>query len=158
MPLTTITEVEGFAFCVDPRCPGYEQQPATVRVTSVEWTYIELGGDLGGVERGTAYESFPLADGESPPDCPHCGKRMEASTQKRPDYARVSGQDPLRLLNLEQGSQVRDMQMANLQKDAELAEMRAMLQEMRADMLAMRSEGGPPADKSSPPARGRPKA
>lgn len=135
---TAITEViEGYAFCPDPRCPGYEQVAAAVRVTRTAWSYIELGGDLPGDERSMTYESFPLEEGEQPPDCPRCGTQMEATTQKRPEYARVSGQDPLRLLALDQDTIRRSMQADQSGQAVELANLRTQLAEMRAEMMGM---------------------
>ena len=149
MPTATIEIVEGFAFCPDPRCPGYEQVATAVRVTRTAWSYIELGGDLPGDERSMEYESFPLEAGEEPPDCPRCGQRMEATTQKRPEYARVSGQDPLRLLSLDQDTIRRTMQADQSGQAVELANLRTELANMRADMMAMvlaeRGGAAPPA-------------
>jgi len=149
MPTVTVETVQGFAFCPDPRCPGYEQVAAAVRVTHAEWSYIELGGDLPGAERGMYYESFPIEEGEEPPDCPRCGTRMEATTQKRPDYARISGQDPLRLLSLDQDTIRRAMQADQSDQAVELANLRTQLAEMRAEMMAMvleaRTGAMPPA-------------
>jgi hypothetical protein len=137
MPTVVEELVEGFAFCPDPLCPSYEQEGAAVRVRTFSWSYLELGGDLPGIERQTIEESFPLEDGETPPNCPHCGKRMEATVQERPVYARISGQDPLRLLSLEQGGQVRGLQAQNAEQALELEKMRTMLAEMRAEMMEM---------------------
>jgi hypothetical protein len=168
MPTTVVEVVEGFAFCPDPRCPGYEQVATAVRVNRTSWSYIELGGDLPGTERSMEYESFPLEDGEQPPNCPRCGARMEATTQQRPEYARISGQDPLRLLSLDQNTISRAMQGTQSDQAVELANMRAEMAEMRAEMMRMMLEarGGamppteaeiidPPAGAAGPPgARG----
>ena len=159
MPTTTVTVVEGLAFCPDPRCPGYEQVPAAVRVTHAEWSYIELGGDLPGIERAMDYETFALQDGEDIPSCQHCGTRMEATTQVRPEYARVSGQDPLRLLSLDQDTIRRAMQGTQNDQAVELANLRTQLAEMRAEMMQMvldaRSAAAPPPTlEPEPPKRG----
>jgi hypothetical protein len=175
MPTVSEEVVSGFAFCADPRCPGYEQVEAAVRVTTTEWLYVELGGDLPGFERSMSYETFALSEDEPWPTCRHCGERMEVATQQRPEYARISGQDPLRLLSLDQDTIRRAMQADQSQQAVELANMRAELAELKAEMMgmvlaargsALPSDPGSPAgvaapagDDSAPPvpARGRPK-
>jgi hypothetical protein len=164
MPTVTEEVVNGLAFCPDPRCPGYEQVEFAVKVTEVRWTYFDLGGDLPGYERGARYEAFDLAEGEEPPSCPHCGKRMEATTQERPDYAPVSGQDPLRLLDLDQATIRRGMQATQSDQALELERMRTAMAEMRAEMMAMMlaaREGAMPTvptNVAEPPAHPQPPA
>lgn len=126
MPTQTEVVIEGFASCKDGRCPGYKQESARVVLRQVEYTYFDLGGDIPGVERSTV----DVAGFEDPDDspCPVCGKPRIASEQMRPEYPPMSGQDPDFILHQGQtDSQVRDMQMENLRRDKELAELREQL-------------------------------
>lgn len=149
MPTVVSSVVTGLAFCPDPRCPGYEQVDAAVRVDDVRWTYVENGGDLPGIEKSNLHETFALEEGEEWPHCPHCGKRMEATTQERPVYAMVSGQDPLRLLNLDVAAQTRKFAEGQTESRVEIAELKVELANMRAEMMSMllaaRGDAAPPA-------------
>jgi len=146
MPVVTETTVDGFVSCMDPRCPGHKQRPVQVRQRKQEFSYRELGGDLPGNER----ESIDTVQEDE--RCPDCGKAQVYSDQERPEYAQISGQDQLALLNLNQSGQIRDQQMAQLKADKELAEMRAkqtetdkLLAEM-AEELRRRRGGRPPKE------------
>lgn len=141
MPVVTETVVAGYGHCIDPRCAGYKQQPADVVVTVQAFSYRELGGDLPGNERET-HDVFRFADPDAEAACVHCGQPRIPSDQVRPEYAPLSGQDPLALLNLNQQGRINDMQMQNLERDKELAEMRATMAEMRAEL--QRRRGGRP--------------
>jgi len=160
MATVTETTVDGFIACVDPRCPGHKQKPVPVTRQLVAFTYGDNGGDgsipLGAVER----EAVQVVQTEEP--CEHCGKPTILSDAERPEYAQVSGQDQLALLNINQSGQIRDVQMQILQRDKELAEMRAreaerdrreaerdrMFEEMRAE-LQRRRGGRPPKESDS---------
>lgn len=138
MPTVTELVVEGFANCIDGRCPGYLQERVGVVRRTQEFSFVELGGDLPGVER-SMIDVAGFADERDVP-CPHCGQARIASLEQRPEYPQTSGQDPLRLLNLTHDKQVRDMQISGLERDREMAEMRAAMAELRAE-LASRPRG-----------------
>jgi hypothetical protein len=57
--------------------------------------------------------------------CPVCDGPQVYSDAPRPEYASISGQDQLALLNLNQSGQIRDVQVAGLEAAKELAELRA---------------------------------
>jgi len=148
MPTVTQRVVDGFIACVDPRCPGYKQKPTQVTLEYVAFTYGDNGGDgtipLAAIER----EAVRTVQTDEP--CEICGKPTIRSVQERPEYAQVSGQDQLALLNLNQSGQIRDQQMAQLKADKDLAEMKALLFQQRAEMdqlqveLQRRKGGRPP--------------
>jgi hypothetical protein len=123
--MATVSEIqtEGFISCTDPRCPGYEQRPVQVTRRTVAFTYQDNGGD-GSIPQ-TAIERETVAIVQTDEPCEYCGKPTIRAEFERPEYAPVSGQDQLALLNLNQSGQIRDVQMKNLERDKELAEMRA---------------------------------
>lgn len=132
MPMVADAPVEAYAFCPDPRCPGYTETrvPGLRRVMS--WSFIEGGGDLPGEEKSVI--QILWGEGIEPPDCEHCGRRMDLSENPRPEYARLSGQDPLRLLNLDQQQQIRDAQMDALRHQNEVSDLRATVAEQGAQI------------------------
>lgn len=146
MPVVTETVVPGYVSCRDPRCAGYKERETEVARRKQEFSYRENGGDLPGIER----EAVDVVQRDEP--CPVCDGPQVYSDGPRPEYAQISGQDQLALLNLNQSGQIRDQQMAQLKADKELAEMRAkqaetdaLLREM-AEELKRRRGGRPPKD------------
>lgn len=156
MPVVTETPVTGWVSCRDPRCHGYKQREVTVTRRKQEFAYRDLGGDLPGNER----EAVDIVHHDDP--CPVCNGPQVYSDQERPEYAPISGQDQLALLNLNQSGQIRDVQLENLQASKELAELKAreadrdrrdaerdrMVAEM-AEELRRRRGGRPPKDDSA---------
>jgi hypothetical protein len=138
MPTVTQETLLGYASCPDPLCPGYEQQRAQVVRETQEFTYRELGGDSPGVERSSV-DVRRFAD-DTDNECRYCHRQRVASDQERPQYAPISGQDPLALLHLNQQRQIHDVQAQGLERDRELAELRASLAELKAE-LASRPRG-----------------
>ena len=135
------TVVPGFLSCVDPTCPGYEQQPVDVIRERIELSYAELGGD--GSLPSTAIERESVYIRQTDKPCEHCGKPVILSDQERPEYPRISGQDPLALLDTNfQQRKIHDVEVASLTRDKEMAEMRAAMAEMQNEL--MRRRGGRP--------------
>jgi hypothetical protein len=130
MPTVVENTVRGFASCADPLCPGYEQEQVDVVRREQQFSYLELGGDLPGIERSVI--SAPAFVDAADATCGHCGRDRFASLESRPEYPRSSGQDPLRLLNMTNDQQVRDMTISSAEQRAELAELRAEVAEMKA--------------------------
>ena len=151
MPTVLETTIAGYASCMDALCPGYRQEPVGVVRREQQFSYIELGGDLPGIER-SSIDAAGFADDTDIP-CPHCGKPRIAALDERPDYPRTSGQDPLRLLNMTHDQQVRDMQISGLQRDKQVAEMTAELARLRADLAEQRHPA--PQERPSAPKRDR---
>lgn len=89
MATLTTTSVEGFAHCRDPRCAGTEQEPVAAVCHTSEWTYVENGGNMPGVERSTDHLAF--ADEATDAPCPVCSSPRELSVQARPHYTPLSG-------------------------------------------------------------------
>ena len=139
MAPTTITQVAGYVSCRDPRCAGYKERETTVDLQKQEFPYRELGGDLPGNER----EAIDVVQSDEP--CATCDGPQVWYQEPRPEYAPISGQDQLALLNLNQSGQIRDTQIAQLESAKDLAEMRAEMAEMRAE-LQRRRGGRPPKD------------
>ena len=146
MPIVTETPVSGWVSCRDPRCQGYKERETEVTIRKQEFPYRELGGDLPGNER----EAVDVVQSDEP--CAVCDGPQVWFEEARIEYAQISGQDPLALLNLNQSGQIRDVQMENLTAAKDLAEMRAkqaeqdkLLAEMSAE-LQRRRGGRPPKD------------
>jgi hypothetical protein len=147
MPTVTEIQVDGYVSCIDPRCPGYEQRPVRVVERTVSFTYQDNGGD--GAIPQTAIERATVDIVQTDATCEHCGKPVIFAAVERPEYAPVSGQDPLEILSINQQTQIRDVQTKNLQTAVEAAELRAqlaeqgkLLAEMQAEM--QRRRGGRP--------------
>jgi hypothetical protein len=147
MPTVTETKVDGWVSCIDPRCAGYEQRPVEVIRRVAAFTYRELGGD--GAVPQTAIERETVGVVQTDETCGHCGKPVVFSDAPRPEYAPVSGQDPLEILAISQQTQIRDVQKtvldrdrADLERDREIMEMRAAMNEMKAEL--QRRKGGRP--------------
>jgi hypothetical protein len=150
MPTVTETTVDGFVSCTDPRCVGYKQKPTAVLRQLVAFTYGDNGGDgsipLGAIERESVY----VMQTDDP--CEHCGKPTIRTDSERPEYAQVSGQDPLELLAINQQTQIRDVQMRNLEAAKENAELKAQLAQQGKILaeiqgeLTRRKGGRPPKD------------
>lgn len=134
MPTVTYTEVPGYVSCRDPRCPGHKERETIVTRQKQEFTYRELGGDLPGNER----EAIDIVHQDEP--CPVCDGPQVFSDEPRPEYAPISGQDQLALLNLNQSGQIQEAQLAQAQQAAALAEMRAAMAEQSKTMAEMQAE------------------
>ncbi len=91
MPRTLEAEVIALAHCPDPRCEGYAQHEVKAIRSTVEHTYVEMGGDMPGVERSNVYLT-------AEEECVHCGLMCEITDQPRVSYAPLSGKDPAGLL------------------------------------------------------------
>lgn len=97
MPTVTETPIDGYAHCTQPRCRGNQQEPVKALRVDTSTTYVELGGDMPGVER--SHVQFRFADPELI-KCPFCGTDREVTDQARISYAPLSGHDPLGLLDV----------------------------------------------------------
>jgi hypothetical protein len=130
MPTVTEIKVDGYVSCIDPRCPGYEQRPVQVLQRTVQFSYQDNGGD--GAIPQTAIERATIDIVQTDATCDTCGKPVIFAAVERPEYAAVSGSDPLELLNINNQTQIRDAQKSNLETAKETAELRAVVAEARA--------------------------
>lgn len=132
MPTSREDIVEALASCHSARCAGYKQEPVKAIQTLTEYTYFDLGGDLPGVERSMTMLRFAdVADAQ----CPACGEPRLVSDQTRPIYPNVSGQPQDALLAIGQDSErVRDLELKDARRDAEMAQMQAMFERQNALM------------------------
>ena len=142
--------MQGYASCYDPLCAGYEQETVDVLRREVLFMREEFGGDVPGVDHSTV-----CAVDESVSECPHCGGPRIASLDVRPEYPRLSGQDPLAILNLDkqkqinqQGADVSDLKALVFQQQAQMAEHALQMGRMQAE-LTRRKGGRPPKDPES---------
>jgi hypothetical protein len=131
--------VQGWVGCKDSLCPGYAQKQVSVTREKLAFSYRDLGGDMPGDER----ESIRVVQPDA--ECEVCGGPVEFVDTPRPEYPQVSGMDDLALLNLNQQGRINDIQLENLTRDKELAEMRAQMAEMSAE-LQRRKGGRPPKE------------
>jgi hypothetical protein len=100
MPNVIEDTIQGWAHCRDVRCPGSGQQPVEAIRRETQLLYVDLGGDLPGVERSTAVVAFADETVDGP--CPVCGQTREVTDQQRRVYAPMSGHDPRGLLDIQQ--------------------------------------------------------
>lgn len=105
MATLTKTPMDGFAHCVDARCPGYQQERVPVVRHLTEHRYVDNGGDLTGVEK--SFITFAFADDEDR-HCKHCGRHRDATDEERPVYDPLSGKDPMGLLHIKPGTALKD--------------------------------------------------
>lgn len=140
--MATVTEerIEALAFCIDGRCPGYEQQPVPAVRRLNEFSYRDLGGDIPGIERSTTDVVF--ADPEHDGVCGFCGKPRLVSDQERPEYPNTSGRDPLEIYHRGQAAgQMRELiggqETERLKRELEASELRTALAEQATRMEQM---------------------
>lgn len=88
-------EIDGWAHCVHPFCPGNEQRPVKARLVEEGVSFAEQGGDLGGIDK--SWVTITALD-ETDVPCPDCGRVREITDQVRRDYMPLSGHDPSGLL------------------------------------------------------------
>lgn len=126
MPTVTEKTIDAWASCSDALCAGHKQEPVKAIETLTEFTYFDLGGDIPGVERSTTLLRFAdLADVQ----CEHCGEPRFVADQVRPIYPNMSGQPQDMLLQMHKGGErIRDMELAEAKRDAEMAQMRATME------------------------------
>lgn len=126
MPTVSEKLIDALASCTDGRCAGYKQQPVKALETLTEFSYFDLGGDVPGIERSTTLLRF--AD-EADIACPFCAEPRLVADQVRPIYPNISGVPQDRLLHMHDADQrMRDMQLANSQRETEMAQMRELMQ------------------------------
>lgn len=101
MPTVTVSRITGYKTCARKRvkgqlCPGYESHPAELDEEEVAWTFLELGGDMPGVERSQIHHraATPGVDDA----CDFCGGPVNLSAEPRPLYENISGVDPDEIL------------------------------------------------------------
>src|SRR5262245_24223728 len=148
MPPVTERTIDTWASCHDARCPGYKQEQVKAIETLSEFSYFELGGDIPGIERSTTSLRFAdLADTQ----CEVCGEPRLVADQVRPIYPNMSGQPQDTLLQMHSGGErLREMELKDARRDAEMAQMRATMERQQA--MIERLVGEPP------PARARGRA
>lgn len=86
-PVVTDTTIRGFAHCPDSRCPGNEPVPVELVRQVTEFSYLDGGGDMPGVEKSV--EHYRVAD-ETDARC-ECGRDRDLSAIPRPEYSPLSG-------------------------------------------------------------------
>lgn len=134
MPTVTEQEVEGYAHCVQARCPGNTQQRVKAFRRETSRTYREMGGDSPGVE--TSWVALVFADADES-GCPHCGRHRELTDQPRKSYAPLSGHDPMGLLgapqfNAAKQQELRSQPLADPEREALTAQNEALQEQLAA--------------------------
>jgi hypothetical protein len=104
MPTTIDAALNGYAHCLNARCPGYAQEPVRLfgarRRTPTPSSTAPLRAAS---PASSAHRSaFVFAD-EDDAACPHCEGPREIAPQPRTTYQNLSGHDPNGLLNLRPG-------------------------------------------------------
>lgn len=132
MPTVTATIIEAQASCRDGRCAGYKQQPVQGIRTVTEFSYVDLGGDIPGIERSVDAVHFSDIEDER---CPVCGQPRLIADQVRPVYPNVSGIPQDAILHTNRDSErVADMLLESAKREAEMAQMRALMERQAAAM------------------------
>lgn len=156
MPNVIEAPTTAFISCTDGRCAGYEQAEIPAHLTVVETLYTDSDPNgIPGVEKSQEHVSLVDENGDPMPipDCDVCGKPSVLSQTPRPEYAKVSGQDPMEIFNLYDRTtgQLREMRRQNaeddVRRDREMAELRdqiAQLTEALAAQPVKRGPGRPP--------------
>lgn len=137
MATLTTTTVRAWAHCRDPRCPGVEQEPVDATRHLTEWSFVDNGGNLPGVERST--DLFVFADASQAP-CPHCGLDREVSAQQRPNLPPLSGHRQDGLLYVKQF----DAGKQPAGNDAIVAQLMAQVAELSARIASGNPDAQPP--------------
>jgi hypothetical protein len=130
MPTVTETTIDGYASCRDARCAGYRQEPVRAIRTLTEFSYVDLGGDVPGIERGTELLRFDDL-GDEP--CPVCGEPRLVADQVRPVYPNISGVAQDALLHAQRTSErMTDLVIEAARRDAEMSQMRSQMERQAA--------------------------
>ena len=130
MPTVSEDAIDGYAACHDGRCAGYKQQPVRAIVTETQFSYVDFGGDVPGIERSSTLIRF--AD-EADIPCPVCGEPRFVSDQVRPIYPNVSGRPQDALLHINDSNErVRDVELESARREAEMAQMRVLMERQAA--------------------------
>src|SRR4051812_4676625 len=110
MPTITENTVPVWTFCPDGACLGYECQETVGIAREVARSAFEEAGPqtLNGNAIASSVFQFLVPSGEvdeyghaigAELECEHCGRALQVSPTPRPEYANVSNQDPMSLLN-----------------------------------------------------------
>ena len=106
-----------------------------------EFSYVELGGDVPGIERSTTLIRF--AD-EADIPCPVCGQDRFIADQVRPIYPNVSGRPQDALLHINSSNErVRDVELQDAKREAEMAQMRVLMERQAAQIERLTRESEP---------------
>jgi hypothetical protein len=97
MPTVASREQKIYMHCINPRCRGMMEEEVDGLAEETSYLFTDNGGDIPGVERSVVVAKPVHEEDET---CPHCGGRRDASLSPRPQYQRLSGHDPMGLLNV----------------------------------------------------------
>lgn len=143
MPTAMQQTVQAYAHCQDAQCLGYRQEIVEGVRTTTEFTYLDSGGDMPGVEKSNERVTF-VNDEDIP--CPHCEKPRAIGEQQRPEYPNISGHDPMGLFEFKGRTEgeIRDIRHAaevdKLTRDSEAAELKTQLATTQAQLAAMQAQ------------------
>jgi hypothetical protein len=153
MPTITENPVTLHAFCPDGSCIGYLTREVDGIAREVSRTAFEEAGPgtVNGNVVSTSFMQYLVPSGEvdehgqsiaAELECEHCGRAMQVSPEPRPEYANMSNQDPMALLNRRKEAE------RAVNRDVELAELRGMVQALTSQQVkAPRSKAkAPPVD------------
>lgn len=163
MPTVTATEVTALAHCPrileDPAsgknklCPGYRQVEVAAIQEEVTHTFRERGGDLDFPESTHTYLKWADPDESFCPFCstPDSPQTRELSLQVRPVYQRMSGHDPMGLLDLKDLHEDPEARAIageeTAARDDEVTKLRETVEKMGAQIAALTADApkAPPA-------------
>lgn len=137
-PSVTESEVDAFAHCGNPVCPGYGQQPVKAVKTLVERSYQSSGGDWAFTESSSEHLRFADEDERA---CEHCGLGRMVTLQKRPVYQPLSGHPQNGLLAVKRFDPQRGNTAVDEKAAAEAAELRAQVDALTEQVAALAASG-----------------
>jgi hypothetical protein len=127
VPQVTKTDRKVYVHCVNPRCAGIRQEEVDGFAEETAFMFTDNGGDIPGVERSTVRAK--VADDEDA-ICPFCEGPRDVSLTPRPQYQRLSGHDPMGLLDVAAFDANRPV--LEHKPNAEVDELKQQLAELRA--------------------------
>jgi hypothetical protein len=142
MPTITENTVPVWVFCPDGGCIGYDTQETEGIAREVSRSAFEEAGPqtLNGNAVASSVFQFFVPSGETDEyghalaaelECEHCGRALQVSPTPRPEYANVSNQDPMALLNRRKEAE------RGKERDSEVMSLRAALEAQQAQMAAV---------------------
>jgi hypothetical protein len=131
MPTVQEKDIQGYAHCNDPRCPGANQERVAAKSVETSFTYRELGANAPGFERSTVQVVFADPDEQK---CKHCERTRSVTDQPRVVYDNHSKHDPMGLLNIPAFNPAKQAEVRSSPTDEHLASMEAEIEALREQL------------------------
>jgi len=93
MSTTTETPHELYVSCRTPSCPGFAQRVVEGVARHISFSYLDLGGDLGGQEERSTIQYVPVDEDLVGGSCERCGSALLVAEKPRAEYPKLSQED-----------------------------------------------------------------